>query len=90
MKFAYSNIVFRGYKLHPSALEPLKNGLYEIINHEDKDRRHEKISEYIRNAMTSADIRTGKEIPRLVAEGRLTDVEVVSLMPEDFVKQIIF
>jgi len=90
LKFAYSNIVFRGYKLHPSALEPLKNGLYEIINHEDKDRRLEKISEYIRNAMTSADIRTGKEIPRLVAEGRLTDVEVVSLMPEDFVKQIIF
>lgn len=89
MNFAYANIALRGYKLHPSALEPLKNGLYEIINNEEKDKRLEKISEFIGNAMTSADIRTGKELPRLTAEQRLKDIEVVSLLPEDFTKQII-
>lgn len=87
--FAYANIVFRGYKLQPSALEALKNGVYEIINNEEKEKRLEKISKYIQNAMTSADIRTGKQLPKLTAEGKLADIEVLSLLSEDFTKQII-
>lgn len=86
--FAYANIVQKGYKLHPSALYVLKIGVYEIIYNEEKEKRLEKISEYVRNAMTSADIRTGRQLSTIVAEKRLADIEFLSLLPEDFTRQI--
>lgn len=86
--FAYANIVLKGYKIEPTALYALKIGIYEIIYNEEKEKRLEKISEYIQNAMTSADIRTGKQLPMLAASGRLADVEILSLLPEDFTRQI--
>jgi len=89
MRFAYAGIALRGYKLHPSALVPLKNGLYNIINVEDKDKRFEKFSEYIRNAIAAADLRIGTEIPRHEAEEMVADTEYLTLLPEDFTMHII-
>jgi hypothetical protein len=86
--FAYSYITLRDYKIKPLALEVLKDGVSEIIENTDKDKMLENISKYVQNAMTSADLRTGKQLPKLAAEGRLADVDILSLLPEDFTYQI--
>jgi len=82
--FAYSYIILRDYKLQPSALEILKDGVHKIIENSEKENKLEEISNYVQNAMTSADLRTGKQLPKFAAEGRLADIDILSLLPEDF------
>lgn len=89
MGFAYSYIALREYKLHPSALEAMKTGLDKIIENTEKDKQLDKISKYIQSAMTSADLRTGKQLPKLAAEGRLAEIDdILTLLSEDFTYQI--
>ncbi len=89
MRFAFSYMALKGYKVHPSALVPLKNGLYNIINYENKDKILVKFLEYISNAISAADLRIGTEIPRHEAEGAMTGNEHLILLPEDFTMQFI-
>ncbi|TAH72792.1 MAG: tetratricopeptide repeat protein [Anaerolineaceae bacterium] len=86
--FAYSYIILREYKVQPVALDVLRDGVIEIIENTEKEKRLESISKYVQNAMTSADLRTGKQLPKLAAEGRLADADILSLLPEDFTYQI--
>ncbi|NLP16188.1 MAG: hypothetical protein GX379_03995 [Clostridiales bacterium] len=86
--FAYSYIFLREYKIQPLAHSVLKDGVRKIIESSEKEKRLENISKYVQNAMTSADLRTGKQLPKLAAEGRLADVDVLSLLPEDFTYEI--
>lgn len=83
--FAYSYIKLREYKIHPLALDVLRDGVGNIIDNTDKEMRLESISEYIQKAMTSADLRTGKELPKYAIEGRLADLDILTLLAEDFV-----
>jgi hypothetical protein len=87
MGFAYAYILRKEYKLQPSAINVFENGIKEIIENTEKKKQLEEISKYIQNAMTSADHRTGKQL--LATEGRLADVDILSLLPEDFIYQII-
>jgi len=86
--FAYSYITLREYKIQPLAHEVLREGVCEIISNTEKEKRLESITKYVQNAMTSADLRVGKQLPKLAAEGRLADVDVLSLLPEDFTNEI--
>lgn len=86
--FAYSYIRLQDYKIHPLALEVLRDGVNEIITNTKKEKRLESISKYVQSAMTSADLRTGKLLTKLVAEGRLSDLDVLSLLPEYFTYEI--
>lgn len=88
IRFAYADMVLRGYELHPSAVEPFKKGLQDIIKNE-KEKALEKISMYIHSAMLAADIRTGKRLTGIINDNRFADVKIVSLMPEDFTCMII-
>lgn len=81
IKIAYADILLRGYKLHPSAEEVFKNGLYEIIHHGNKEKVLKRISEYVRNSMMYANIRTGTE--------NMQAAYPVTLLAEDFPDQII-
>lgn len=89
MGFAYSYIKLREYKIQPSALDVLRVGVNRIIANTDKEKRLESILKYVQNAMSSADLRTGKQLSRLAQEGRLTDIDILSLLPEDFTNEII-
>jgi hypothetical protein len=82
--FAYAYIVQREYKIKPLVLDILKVGISEIIKNTDRDNRLESISNYVQSAMDSADLRTGKQLPKLAAEGRLAEADILSLLPEDF------
>lgn len=86
--FAYSYIIQQNYKLLPSSDKFLKAGLSEIIENSEKEKILERISEYVQNAMNLADLRTGKQLPKLAAEGKLEDIDILSLLPEDFTNQI--
>lgn len=88
MGFANSYIALRDYKIHPMAIDVLKDGVSEIILNTDEEKRLERISNYIQSAMTAADLRTGKQLTKLAAEGRLADVDILSLLPEDFTYEI--
>ena len=88
MGFAYSYITLKDYKIQPLALDVLRDGVSEIIANTEKEKRLESIARYAQNAMTSADLRTGKQLPKLAAEGRLADVEILSLLAEDFTNEI--
>ena len=86
--FAYSYIALRDYKIGPQAIDVLKDGVGEIIENTEKEKRLDKISKYVQNALNSADLRTGKELAKLAAEGRLAELDILSLIPEDFTYEI--
>jgi len=88
IRFAYADIVLKGYRLHPAAVEPFKKGLYKILGNEDKGNVMGKIYEYVRNSMTAANLRTGKELANLTFGGRLADYEDLFLIPDDFTVHI--
>lgn len=90
LRTAYAMIVQRGYNLHPSAFEALNNGLFDIINDEEKDFRLKKICEYVQNAMLSADLRSGLKLLNPGAEGSMENTDTMLIMPEDFTMEIIF
>lgn len=88
MGFAYSYIKLREYKLQPLAYDVLREGVSKIIANTEKEKRLEKIIRYVQNAMNFADLRTGRQLSKLAAEGRLTDGDILSLLPEDFTNEI--
>jgi hypothetical protein len=44
----------------------------------------EKLSALMQGAMNAADIRTGKNLSVLASQGKLQDVDVLTVLPEDF------
>ncbi len=82
--FAYSYIRAQEYKIHPLALKILRDGVNEIIEKTEREKRLESISKYVQNAMTSADLRAGKQLTKFALEGRLADLDILFLLPEDF------
>lgn len=87
--FAYSYIILRDYKLEPATCDVLNIGVNEIINNTSSEKRLEKIIGYVQNAINCADIRTGRKLQKHPLEGEFSDVEFLSLLPEDFTELII-
>lgn len=86
--FAYSYIMLRDYKLEEAAFEALNEGLDEIINNVSKEKQLESIAKYVQDAINSSNIRTGKQLSKLVSQGRIMDAEILILLAEDFNIQI--
>lgn len=85
--FAYANIRLGDYKLSPEAGTVLTNGLKQIIRKTKQGKQLEMLDQYVKAAMDSADVRTGKQLPSLAAQGRLEDVGILSILPEDLKPQ---
>lgn len=82
--FAYSYIRQKDYRLQRGASTALKNAVGRIVRKEDPNLQLELIQKLVQDAMNSADVRTGKQLPNLAATGRIRDVEILSILPEDF------
>ncbi len=82
--FAYSYMKQKDYRLQRGASTALKDAVNRIVRKEDPNLQLELIRKLVQDAMHSADLRTGKQLPKLAATGRISDVEILSILPEDF------
>lgn len=84
LSFAFAYIKLRDYRLQKGAETALRNMVYKILKESEPEKQLNLIQKMIQAAMTSADVRTGKQLPSLAAQGKLGDVEVLTILPEDF------
>lgn len=84
--FAHSYIIRKGYSLEPSTLNVLNEGVNEIIKNTSKDKQLESILKYVHNAISFADIRTGKQLSKLGQDEHIS--EILPLLAEDFTMNI--
>jgi len=82
--FAYFYIMQREYILKQPAFEVLKAGINEIYRNTERDKQLESVAKYVQNAIDAVDLRTGKLLSALAAEGRLADAGILTILPEDF------
>jgi hypothetical protein len=82
--FAYAGIKQKDYRLLNGADKILKEAVYNIVKEYGPGEQLGQIRKTIDTAMNSADIRMGKQLPGLAAEGKLGEVELLSILPEDF------
>ena len=82
--FAYACVGQQEYCLNPKTESILKNKINQIAKQTEPQRHLEQIYDLMQSAMNEADIRTGKQLSNLAAQGRLKEVEMLSVLPEDF------
>ena len=82
--FAYSCLNQQDYKLHPDAYPILSSKVSQIARQKDSDNHLDLINRLVKSAMGSTDVRTGKQLSNLATEGRLMDVKILTILPEDF------
>lgn len=83
LSFAMSNLKQKDYYLSQKAEAILKNKLKQITKQTEPSSQLSKINELIQTVMNAADIRTGKQLTELAAQGRLKDVGILTILPED-------
>ena len=83
MGFALACLLQKDYKINSKAEGKLRNRVLKIAKDTGSDRQLEHINGLMQMVMNSADIRTGKELSNLAIQGRLKDVEVLTILPED-------
>ena len=81
--FVHSRIILEGYEIDPSTLLVVNESLKEIIGLTRKDKQLESIFKYVDNAISYANIRTGKQLSKS-PQGQLMDSQVLYLLLEDF------
>jgi hypothetical protein len=82
--FAYACLGQQEYYLNPKSEAILMNKINQIAKQSESYKHLEQIYDLMQSAMDAADIRTGKQLSNLAAQGRLKDVENLSVLPEDF------
>jgi tRNA A37 threonylcarbamoyladenosine biosynthesis protein TsaE len=82
--FALACISQKDYRLDTKAEALLQNKINQIARQTEPHRHLEQICGLMQSAMNAADIRMGKQLSDLTARGRLKDVEILSVLPEDF------
>jgi SpoVK/Ycf46/Vps4 family AAA+-type ATPase len=82
-RLAYACLKQKEYRLNPKAEQLLKDKINEIAKQTEPQKQLENINEVMQAAMDHADIRTGKQLSNLATEGRLKDVEILTILPED-------
>lgn len=85
--FAHSYIILKSYSLEPLTLNVLNEGVNEIIKNTSKDKQLESILKYVHNAISFADIRTGKQLSKLGQDEHI-ESEILPLLAEDFTMNI--
>lgn len=81
--FAQSYIILKNYNLETSTLNVLSEGVNEIIKNSSKDKQLERILKYVHNAVSFADIRTGKQLSKSGQDQHM-ESDILPLLPEDF------
>lgn len=81
--FAYACLKQKDYNLNEKAQPILMHKLNQIVKQYEMNRHLEQINHLMQSAMDAADIRAGKQLSRLASQGRLSDVEVLTILSED-------
>ena len=82
--FTYSYLRRKEYQLQKGAQTVLKNAVRQIIKKEAPEQQLETIQRLLQGAMDSADLRMGKRLSLLASQGRIGELGVSTLLPEDF------
>ena len=85
MGFAYACLRQKDYRLNSKAEPILKHKINQIARQSEPHMHLEQIYNLMLEAMNAADIRTGKQLSNLASQGRLRDVDVLTVLSEDFV-----
>ncbi len=82
--FAYACLRQQDYRLHPDAEKILQQKMIQIMKKSEAHTHLEQISALMQGAMNTADIRAGKNLSVLASQGKLQEVDVLTVLPEDF------
>ncbi|MDF2484274.1 MAG: hypothetical protein K0R46_442 [Herbinix sp.] len=85
MGFAYACLRQQDYQLNSKAEPILRHKINQITKQSESHMHLEQIYQMMQAAMNAADIRTGKQLSKLALQGRLRDVEVLTILSEDLV-----
>ncbi len=84
MGFAVACLRQEEYQLNPKAAVILQHKIAQIMKQSEAHTHLEQISTLMQGAMNAADIRTGKTLSILASQGKLKDVDILTILPEDF------
>ncbi len=82
--FAYACLRQQDYRLNPKAEMILQQRITQIMKQSEVHTHLEQISDLTQRVMNAADLRTGKNLSLLASQGKLQDVDVLTVLPEDF------
>lgn len=82
--FAFASLKLKDYRINPKAEQVLKNKISKVFKQIEAYRQLEQIGNIMQTAMDSADLRIGKQLSNLADQGRLMDVEILTVLVEDF------
>jgi hypothetical protein len=82
--FAYACLKQKDYRLNQKAEPILLHKINQIARQTEPHMHLEEISSLMQVAMNSVDIRTGRQLTNLASQGRLRDLEVLTVLSEDF------
>lgn len=86
--FAYACLKLKDYTINAEAEAELKSRINDIIKHSKPHEYLQQIDSLMQAAINKADIRMGKQLTQLATQGRLHDMESLSVIAEDFTDQI--
>ena len=84
--FAYSYLRRKEYRLQNSQAT-LKNAVKLILKKEAPEQQLDAIRKLVQTAMDAADLRMGKQLSALAAQGRISELGQFTLLTEDFMDQ---
>lgn len=84
MGFAYACLRQKDYRLNSKAEPILIHKINQIAKQSEPHMHLEQIYSLMQAVMNAADIRTGKQLSNLASMGKLRDVEVLTVLSEDF------
>lgn len=85
--FAYSYLKRKDYRLQKGAQLTLKKAVEQISKKYAPEQQLETIRKLVEGAMNSADMRMGRQLTILAAQGRIGELGNMTLLPEDFKNQ---
>jgi hypothetical protein len=84
MGFAIAYLKQKDYLIGQKAEAVLMNRLKQIVKQSNPHTYLDQINDLCQSVMNAADLRTGRQLTSLAAQGRLEDVGILFILPEDF------
>lgn len=83
MGFAFACLSQKDYRLEMKAEQVLQGKINQIAKQSEPHRHLEQIYDLMQAAMNAADIRMGRQLSELASQGRLKDVDAVTVTAQD-------
>jgi hypothetical protein len=83
MGFALACLRQKEYRLNSKAEPILIHKINQIAKQSEPHMHLEQIYNLMQAAMDAAEVRTGKQLSNLTSQGRLRDVELLTVLSED-------